>query len=177
MTKSGNNGNFKPAQIVILICTTLAAILIISFTVGREFYEGRSDSIFSFALVHFAGYLFFLLMPVEVAFCYYLSFYEEIEMIGVAMGTALTAQFIDYFIGYSFSKKFIQNFVGESRISKSEKYINKYGNLTLFVFNVLPLSSPVISLVAGMIKYRLKYLIIYSFFGLLIKYLILSYIF
>jgi membrane protein DedA with SNARE-associated domain len=177
MTIFGKNLKYKPAQVVIFFCTTLAAILIISFTVGREFYEGRSESIFSFALIHFAGYLFFLLMPVEIAFCYYLSFYEEIEMIGVAMGTALAAQLIDYFIGYSFSKKFIQNFVGENRIAKSEKYIKKYGNLTLFLFNVLPLSSPVISLVAGMIKYRLKYLIIYSFFGLLIKYLILSYIF
>ncbi|MBN1985008.1 MAG: VTT domain-containing protein [Prolixibacteraceae bacterium] len=167
----------KRSKIIIFCVTVLVAVLIISFTVGREIYEGKSDSMFSFGLVHFAGYLFFLLMPVEMAFVYYLSFYEEAKLIGIALSTAFVAQLIDYFIGFSFSLKFIHSFVGEKRLIKAEKYIRKYGNLTIFVFNFFPLSSPVIALVAGMLKYRLRHLLIYSLFGLVLKYIVLSLIF
>jgi membrane protein DedA with SNARE-associated domain len=67
--------------------------------------------------------------------------------------------------------------VGEKRLIKAEKYIRKYGNLTIFVFNFFPLSSPVIALVAGMLKYRLRHLLIYSLLGLALKYIVLSLIF
>ncbi|MCB0468603.1 MAG: VTT domain-containing protein [Aequorivita sp.] len=165
------------SKIIIFCATIVVAVLIVSFTVGKEMYEGKSDSMFSFGAVHFAGYLFFLLMPVEAAFVYYLSFYREIELIGVALGTAFVAQLIDYLIGYSFSLKFIHKFVGEKRLIKAEKHIRKYGNLTIFVFNLFPLSSPVIALVAGMLKYRLNDLIVYSLIGLILKYVILSLVF
>lgn len=164
-------------RIVFFTITSIIALTIVAFTVGREIYEGKSESIFSFGLVHFAGYLFFLLMPVEMVFVYYLSYYKEIELIGIALGTAFTAQLIDYFIGYSFSTKFINNFVGEKRIAKSEKYIYRYGNLTILIFNLFPFSSPIIALVAGMLKYKFRDLIVYSVIGLVLKYIILSLVF
>lgn len=172
-----NGEKLKLGKILIFCITTFIAVLIISFTVGREIYEGKSDSMFSFGAVHFSGYLFFLLMPVEAAFVYYLSFYDEVKLIGIALGTAFVAQMIDYVIGYSFSLKFIHNFIGEKRLIKAEKHIRKYGNLTIFIFNLFPLSSPVIALVAGMLKYRLRDLAIYSVIGLIFKYIILSLIF
>jgi len=167
----------KLSKALVILITSLIAIVIISLTIGKELYEGRTQSIFSFGLIHFSGYLFFLLMPVEMAFVYYLTYYKEIELIAVAMVTAVTAQVIDYLIGYSFSTKFIYNIVGGKRINRAEKYIKRYGNLTIFVFNVTPLSSPVIALVAGMIKYRFRDLMIYSIGGLLIKYIVLSLLF
>ena len=162
---------------MVAVLTIVAAILIASLTVGREIYEGRSESLTSFVVVHFAGYLFFLLMPVEMAFVYYLSFYPEMQLIGVALTTAFTAQVIDYLIGYSFSYKFILYWIGEKRIEVAESYIQKYGNLTIFLFNLLPLSSPVIALAAGMLKYSFKNLLIYSVLGLMIKYTVLALIF
>ena len=169
--------NHKRTKKLIAVITIVVAILIVSFTVGREIYEGKSESLTSFIVVHFAGYLFFLLMPVEMLFVYYLSFYPELELIGIAIGTAFAAQVIDYLIGYSFRYKFILYFVGEKRIENAESYIKKYGNLTIFIFNLLPLSSPVIALVAGMLKYSIKDLVIYSVLGLAIKYAILSLVF
>jgi membrane protein DedA with SNARE-associated domain len=169
--------NHKRTKIMIAVLTAIVAILLISFTVGREIYEGKSESLTSFTLVHFAGYLFFLLMPVEMAFVYYLSFYSEMELIGIALGTAFAAQVIDYLIGYLFSYKSIHFMVGEKRIANAENYIQKYGNLTIFLFNLLPLSSPVIALVAGMLKYSFKDLAIYSVLGLALKYAILALIF
>lgn len=167
----------KLTKATYIIIASVIAIIIVSLTIGRELYEGRNQSLTSFGLIHFSGYLFFLLMPVEMAFVYYLSFYSKMEMIWVALVTAVTAQFIDYIIGLFFSLKSLTNLVGEKRIIKAEAYIRKYGNLTIFVFNFFPLSSPVIALAAGLLKYRLKDFFIYSVLGLFLKYLALSFIF
>ncbi len=165
------------SRIIIILITSIIAIAIVSFTLGREWYEGKSQSITSFGLIHFAGYLFFLLMPVEMAFVYYLSYFKDLKLILIALSTAEVAQVIDYLIGLSVSSAIIHNLVGENRIQKAERSIYKYGNLTIFLFNVLPLSSPVIAVVAGMLKYRFRDVIIFSTAGLIIKYYILSLVF
>jgi len=167
----------KRIRILLLLITSVIAILIVSFTLGREWYDGKNQSLISFALIHFSGYLFFLLMPVEMAYIYYLSFFNEFEMLGVALGTAFVAQLIDYFIGFSLSSAIINKLVGEKRILKAEKHILKYGNLTIFIFNLFPLSSSVIAVAAGMIKYRFMGFVIYSMAGLFVKYILLSLIF
>lgn len=170
-------GKVKLVKATYVIVVSVVVIVIISLTIGRELYEGRNQSLTSFGIIHFAGYLFFLLMPVEMAFIYYLGFYSKVELIWVVMVTAVSAQFIDYVIGLFFSLKSLTNLVGEKRILKAETYIQKYGNLTIFVFNFFPLSSPVIALAAGLLKYRLKDFFIYSVMGLFLKYLVLSFIF
>ncbi|WP_372947073.1 DedA family protein [Mariniphaga sp.] len=170
-------GKIKLNKALYIVIASAVAIAIFSFTIGRELYEGRTQSLTSFGLVHFSGYLFFLLMPVEMAFVYYLSYYRETELIWVAIVTAVTAQFIDYIIGLFFSLQSLTRLVGEKRIMKAERYIQKYGNLTIFVFNFFPLSSPVIALAAGLLKYRFKDFVIFSVLGLFLKYLALSLIF
>lgn len=164
-------------RVLCVAIPVIVAIVIFSMTIGREIYEGKTQSLESFSLIHFSGYLFFLLMPVEMAFVYYLSCYEEAKLIGIALLTATSAQIIDYIIGLSFSSKFIHYFVGEKRIQKAEKQIRRYGNLSIFVFNLLPLSSPIIALVAGMLKLRFRDLLFYSLSGLIIKYVMLTLIF
>lgn len=161
-------------RIIYILLALATAIVILSVTIGRDLYVGRTQSIQSFAFIHFSGYLFFFLMPVEMAFIYYLSFLDPARLLSVALLTAGSAQVIDYAIGYSLSTRNIRYFIGEKRIRKAEKSIQRYGALAIFVFNLLPLSSPIIALVAGMLKYRLRNLMIYSMAGLLIKYMTLS---
>ncbi len=167
------------ASIVIASLLIIAAITIASLTVGRDIYYGsRDDGLLSFAIVNASGYLFFLFMPVEVAFVYYLQ--GEINVIAlnaVAIGTALFSQTIDYLIGFSVSNKFIDKLIGRRRYEKAEKQIEKYGNFTVFLFNALPLSSPVISLAAGMIRHPARVTAIYTVSGLLVKYIALTLIF
>jgi membrane protein DedA with SNARE-associated domain len=166
-------------SIVIASLLIVAAITIASLTIGRDIYYGsRDEGLLSFAIVNASGYLFFLFMPVEVAFVYYLQ--GEINVFAlnaVAMGTALFSQTIDYLIGFSFSNKFIDRLIGRRRYERAEANITKYGNLTIFVFNALPLSSPVISLAAGMMRHRVRDTIIYTVTGLLVKYLAMTLIF
>jgi len=182
MTDKKNSDNVfwilnNKSRILVFFCTSVLAIILVSFTLGREWYLGKSQSLITFALIHFSGYLFFLLMPVEVAYIYYLPYFNKFELIAVALITAETAQIIDYLIGYSLSSRFIFKIVSEKQILKAEKQIYKYGNLTILVFNLFPLSSSVISLAAGMIRYRFKPWILCSTIGLIVKYVFLSLLF
>lgn len=166
-------------RIIIAFLLVCAAVTIASLTVGRDIYNGsRDQGLLSFAIVNACGYLFFLFMPVEIAFVYYLN--GDISVLAlnaVAIGTALFSQAIDYAIGLMVSNKFIDNLIGRRRYEKAEANIEKYGNLTIIVFNALPLSSPVISLAAGMLRHNIRNTIICTVIGLLIKYTALTLIF
>lgn len=170
-------GNTKKVpRLAIVLSVSVVLILIISLTIGKDIYEGRSQTLTSFSLIHFSGYLFFLLMPVEMAFIYYLTWYDQTTLIWFALVTAITAQYIDYLIGCTINSRVVNRFVSEKRILRAESYIRKYGNLTIFAFNFLPLSSPIIALAAGVLRFNLKDLFIYSVIGLFLKYLLLSFI-
>lgn len=167
------------ARLTVGIILALTAIIIASLTVGRDIYYGsRDNGLLSFAIVNASGYLFFLFMPVEIAFVYYLNGTINVFALNaVALGTALFSQSIDYMIGFMMSNRIIDKFIGRHRYEKAEDKIIKYGNLTIFVFNALPLSSPVISLAAGMLRYRIRDAAIFTVAGLVVKYVALTLIF
>lgn len=162
----------------LIIIISIIAMLVSSLTIGRQIFLGRELDIVSFSVIHFAGYLFFLLMPVEILFTYYLI--EDVNIIVLlilALVTAIVAQIIDYLIGYLVSNKVIHNLIGEKKYNRSRKYIDKYGNLAVFVFNFLPLSSSVLSLVAGMLRFKFRNFVIYSLMGLSLKYFVIVLLF
>lgn len=161
------------------VLLVVAAATIASLTIGRDIYYGAGNhGLLSFGIINFSGYLFFLFMPVEIAFIYYLSGDVNLWVLNaVAICTALLSQSIDYMIGFLLSEKIIDRFIGKRRYEKAESKIRKYGNITIFVFNALPLSSPVITLAAGMLKHRIKDAFIYTVTGLLLKYTVLTLIF
>ncbi|MFZ0472861.1 MAG: VTT domain-containing protein [Bacteroidales bacterium] len=166
-------------QFYLAFLFAVAAIVIASLTIGRDIYYGsRDEGLLSFAIVNAAGYLFFLFMPVEIAFIYYLQ--GDINILAlnaVALGTALFSQAIDYSIGVLLSDKIIDSFIGRHRYEKAEDRLRKYGNIAIFVFNALPLSSPVISLAAGMLRHKVRDAVIFTVAGLALKYLLLTLIF
>jgi len=166
-------------RIIIIVFLFILMTIIASLTIGRDIYESNTKSLLSFAIVNFAGYLFFFLfMPMELAFIYYLrTGYDIVTLNLVAIGTAFSAQIIDYIVGYFFSTGIIDRLIGRKRYEKAESEIRKYGNWTLFFSNLLPFSSPVISLAAGMLKYRVKEAFLYSLSGMVLRYLLLSLLF
>ena len=164
-------------KIIISFIAIIIAIAIVSLTIGRDILQEKNPGLTSFATVHFAGYLFFLLMPVEAAFAYYLIEHNAVTLILIALTTAMLAQLIDYAIGYLMSRSFINHLVGKKRFSRARKLIDKYGNWTIFFFNLFPLSSPIVVLVAGMTRHKLWQVIFYSFLGLTVKYVVIAFIF
>ena len=176
--KPVNSSHISIKRIILFLLPVVLAVIIFSLTVGKEIYGNRELTLLSFAILNFSGYLFFLLMPVEVAFIYFLHSDLNIYLLNlVAISTAIGSQLIDYLIGRSLSKRFIDRLIGRHRFDRAEAEIRRYGNITIFIFNLLPLSSPVILLAAGMLKQRLPQVLFYSLSGLLVKYLLITIIF
>lgn len=152
--------------------TTLSSILHYAMTTGED------TTLMTFSLVHFSGYLFFIISPVEILFWHMLGEEHEASLlIQLALGTALAAQLIDYGIGYLFSGTIIDNVIGERKYERNRKRIERYSGTAIFLFCLLPLSSPIIVLVAGMIRYPVRWMLIFGATGLGLKYLFLAWIF
>ncbi|HIF22312.1 MAG TPA: hypothetical protein EYQ27_10490, partial [Gemmatimonadetes bacterium] len=87
-------------------------VVIVGSTLGRELMQGEHPGLLSFGLIHFAGYLFFLLMPVEALVPYYLAAGDSASvLIGLSVATALLAQTIDYGIGYVVSERVVDTLI------------------------------------------------------------------
>jgi membrane protein YqaA with SNARE-associated domain len=168
----------KRYKVILSLISIGLAIILLSLTIGKELVAGEDPSLFSFAIVNFSGYLFFLLLPVESLVPYYQSLgHNPFLLVLIATSTAILAQPINYAIGYLMSGGIIHDLIGEKNFKKMENYINGYGNLVIFMFNVTPLSSAVLSAVSGMLRYQLRHLMLWAFLGLLIKYLVIVFVF
>lgn len=165
-------------RIIAVLITAFIAILVVSATLGREIYSGRSPSLTSFALIHFAGYLFFLLMPVEALVPLYQNEgHAGGTLILTAVLTALAAQAIDYGIGRSVSETAVHKLIGEPRYVRFKGMIARWGGWAVLLFNLFPLSSPNMLLVAGITRYSALRSFLYSSVGLTVKYAVLVYAF
>ncbi len=137
----------------------------------NTFLTGEGISVFSYALINFSGYLFFTMTFVELLFIQLVRLGgSPFLLVFVAVFTAICALSIDYLIGFAFSKSFLTKFISEKKLQKYQGRVEKYGDPIIFVFNVLPLSSPLLTLAAGLIRYSYRRILIFSLLGLVIKY-------
>ena len=155
----------------------LAIILIISSTLGREIMAGRQPGLVSFSIIHFAGYLFFFLMPVEALVPYYhAEGHAAMVLVGLSVGTAITAQLIDYGVGRLLSKRVV-SILGHTQYERFNRTIDRHGSWAILVFNLLPFSSPNVILVAGIMRFSLGRTVLISTGGLVGKYLTIVHLF
>ena len=169
----------KPSmgKIVSVAVMIVAIIVIVSSTLGREIMSGRQPGLWSFSIIHFAGYLFFLLMPVEALVPYYQAEgHAALVLVGLSIATAVVAQTIDYGIGRLLSEK-VFNMIGRKKYDRFKGRIDRYGGWAIFTFSLLPLSSPNVLLVAGMVRFNAVYALTISVAGLAAKYLAIVYVF
>ena len=169
--------HMQKKRIIISFVTIAFAVIIISLTFGKEIMVGKQPSLFSFTLIHFAGYLFFILLPVETIVPYYQAVgHDGFYLVLIAVSTGVIAQVLNFLLGRLISSDVINNLIGQKQYHKAEYHIQKYGSWAVFIFNLLPLASAVLSFVAGVVKFSLRKQIIYSFLGLLIKYVVMVYV-
>lgn len=160
---------------IVVIASLLAGMLILYLTVGKNLIQGQETSLISFFYTHASGYLFFIVSPVELLFIsmLYTDFNIAIIILFAVIG-AIGSQIIDYAIGFLVSNHVIEEIIGLKRYLKYKDKIETHGGWVIFLFNFLPLSSPILLLVAGMVKYSLKKALFYSIIGLLLKYIIIT---
>ena len=168
----------RRARILIAAVTVVVAVALVSSTVGRAIYEGRAPGLGSFVAVHFAGYLFFLLMPVEALVPYYQAEgHSGGVLVLLAVTTALAAQAIDYGIGRAVGTGVLEDFLGRERYAKFSGLIGRWGRWAILTFNLFPLSSPNMLLVAGMSRFGALRALAWSAAGLVAKYIAIVYLF
>ncbi len=149
----------------------LVGIWILSFVLRQALTTGEATTIPLFAWAHFAGYLFFILSPVELLYAHMLTESHSVTLLFlVAIFTALLAQTIDYVIGYAFSSRVIDKVLGPRKYERFMRRIDRYGGITIFFFCLFPISSPIVVLVAGIMRYPLRWVWVFSTVGLSLKY-------
>ncbi|MBT3985195.1 hypothetical protein HOD38_00020 [archaeon] len=162
----------KPKLSVIFgVVGFLLVVILFSSTIGRSWFYGQHPSLLYLYILNFAGYLFFLVMPVEALVPYYMSLGYNGFLIGViVMVTAILAQMVDYSIGYLLPDRAIENMIGTRKYEKFTNLVEKYGSYVIFLFNLFPISSPIVVLIAGMEKVDFMKTMKLCFFGLFVKY-------
>lgn len=161
---------------LIVVAGLAAGISILSYGLRQMLIAGDETTIWMFGLFHFAGYLFFIVSPVEILYARMVEFNHDLMLLWtVAVGTALLGQAIDYMIGYAFSDTVIKNLIGEKKYKRYYNRIDRYGGMTIFFFCLFPLSSPIVLLVAGMIRYPAGWAALFSAVGLSIKYAVIAF--
>lgn len=160
------------------IIAYLVVLGAVSATLGNDILNSTKPNLFSLVLTHFSGYLFFILMPVELVFLYFLNYeYNEYYLVFLCVLTATLAQTINYFIGYFITAKYAEDFISHKKFVKIKKYIKKHQNITVFIINLSTLPSPLVHLAAGMIKLSYFRTIFFAILGLTLKYLIILVLF
>ncbi|MBU1849709.1 MAG: hypothetical protein KKH40_03195, partial [Nanoarchaeota archaeon] len=64
---------FNKKKVLFSVISFFFVVLLISIIFGKGVIEGRQPTLYSFSIINFAGYLFFLMLPVEILIPYYLS--------------------------------------------------------------------------------------------------------
>lgn len=156
---------------LLVVLGAFVGIALLSVLLRNALTTGEETTLWTFSAVHFIGYLFLVISPVEIFYVHMLGAGHDLTtLFGLALGTALLAQTADYKIGLAFSDSVIEKVIGEENYLRNLHRIEAYGGWTIFVFCLFPLSSPIVILVAGMIRYPLLRVLLFSSTGLAIKY-------
>jgi membrane protein DedA with SNARE-associated domain len=117
----------------------------------------------------FFGSLFFIFLPLELLFLYYLTLGFSIPLamtvtlIGYLMGLCL-----DYVFGFIFGAKLVR-LILQSKFDKFHNMIEKWGSFVVLFGNIIIFPIQPVSVVIGSAKYSFKKFFILSTIGLFIK--------
>ncbi len=116
------------------------------------------------------GGLFFLPTPLEIIFLGFLkSGISPGLLIFIYLIGLLISYTANYFIGRAFTET-SKKLISYRRFYKIKGFINKFGALGIFIFNVLPLPSQPLAAILGVFKYNKTRFYVYTILGQSIKY-------
>ncbi len=121
------------------------------------------------------GALFFLAIPMEAIFIYYLSstFHGAFFIILIIVLGSLIGLSINYFLGWILGDKVLKKFFEKENYDKYKNYIDKYGGAVLVIGNIIPSPIEPLTLLYGSFNYSYKKFFILALIGRIIKYTLL----
>ena len=141
--------------------------------------EISNNSLKGLFFVSILGSLFFLIIPSEALFIYYLTNtnYTFPLLILLMVFGNLIGLIFNYFFGRIMGRKILKLIFGEKKYFAYKEKIDNYGGYVILFGNIFPGPIEAIAVFFGGFKFNFLRYVYLSFFGRLIKYIILFLIF
>ena len=120
------------------------------------------------------GGLFFIFLPTEVLF--YGSIAKgssPVLAVFLIISGLLLAQVINYYVDSKLNPIFM-HLVSKKKVYEIRRFINKYGGYGVFLANISPLPSEILTFALGITKYNVYRLFILTFIATVIKYIVIA---
>lgn len=125
----------------------------------------------------FLGGLFFVTLPVEAVFIFYLTLkYNVYLVVLIAFFGNLLAMILNYLLGFLFGKWLLKKVLKHNH-DRFNNWVKRFGGTILVVGNIIPFPIEPLALVYGGVKYPFRKFVILTAIGKLIKFIILAVIF
>lgn len=136
--------------------------------------EVAARSLLGLFYVSFFGALFFLPLPVEGVFIFYLTVTEHSPVLIIAMALAgnLLGLAVDYYTGRLIGPRLLHWFM-KDRYERFSHRLNRAGGFLILIGNIIPFPIEPLTLVLGATRYGFMRLLLYSALGKIVKFLAL----
>ena len=171
----------KTFVVTVFVLALIACAVLFFLSVSKNFAINIQDTKYltpiGLFVIGIVGGLFFVPLPQEPFFYYGLLNGNSVALsfVGIMSGFLL-AQFFNYYCGVKLSRP-ISNLISKRKLYKSRRFINKYGGVGVFFFNLFPLPSPQLTFALGISKYNIYRIIFYATLGIFLKYIAVTLIF
>ena len=142
------------------------------------FYQAISAEIASRSLAglfyaSFFGSLFFISLPIEIIFLYYIGLnYYVVQVFTITLVGNILGMLFNYGAGRLIGDKWIRKLLKEKYV-RFRKKLDKAGAFIVLIGNIIPFPIEPFSVFLGAVKYNFKSFIIWTIVGKVIKFLIL----
>jgi len=118
------------------------------------------------AYAGFFGSLFFILIPLEAVFFYYLALpHHFVFVIAIMLVSSVLGLAMDYLMGRLVGEGILMRYA-EERFTKTKHSMEKWGGAIVILSNIIPfLPVQIISVVVGATRFGLKKFMIYTLIG------------
>ncbi len=135
--------------------------------------EVQARSLLGLFYASFFGALFFIGLPVEIIFLYYLGLnYYFVQIFSVVLVGNLLGMAVNYFLGWLLGSKLMEVLM-KDKYKDFKKKLKKAGGFLIIVGNIIPFPIEIFTFFIGAMRYSFLRLMIYTGIGKVSKFLLL----
>lgn len=135
--------------------------------------EVEARSLLGLLYASFFGSLFFISLPVEVIFLYYLGLnYYFIQVMTIVLLGNIVGMVLNYGCGWLIGERVVQFFMRKS-YPKFKAKINRAGVFIILIGNIIPFPIEPFAVFLGAVRYPFRKFIAYTIIGKVVKFVLL----
>lgn len=116
------------------------------------------------------GSLFFIFIPFEVTYLYFITTLHPLVSLFVVIGASLIGLSMNYLAGMFFRKR-VEHI---AKFERLQGLVERFGGILLLIFALTPLPFQILTFIMGGMHYSYKKFLIFIFLAITIKYALLS---